>query len=115
MTTTGQRKPNLLFNIEFFTHRMEPEKSAKFASDYAERFIVTPPAEAGPEAPARLQWKVPKVVLCCLLVQKTCDLKKVQIQSKSMHMGFVDFCCGVLFLVCDVCGMMQTTVRSIRL
>jgi len=38
---------------------MEPEKSAKFASDYAERFIVTPP-EAGPEAPARLQWKVPK-------------------------------------------------------
>jgi hypothetical protein len=67
MTTTGQRKPNVSFNIEFFTHRMEPEKSAKFASDYAERFIVTPPAEAGPEAPARLRG-------CIMLPPSTEDL-----------------------------------------
>ena len=40
------------FNVEFFTHRMESDNSAKFAAEHAERFIATPVevtlADAGP-------------------------------------------------------------------
>ena len=64
--TAGQRKPNVSFNIEFFTHRMEPEKSAKFATDYAERF-TTPPMEARPEA----QDCNARCLRCCLMLPPT--------------------------------------------
>ncbi len=44
----GQRKPSISFNIEFFTHRMEPEKAARFATEFVDLFIVTAPEKAGP-------------------------------------------------------------------
>lgn len=43
----GERKPSLSFNIEFFTHRMEPEKAARFATEFVDLFIVTAPEKAG--------------------------------------------------------------------
>lgn len=39
-----QRLPNVSFNVEFFTHRMESD-NAKFVSENAERFIATPAEE----------------------------------------------------------------------
>ena len=41
MANLGQRLPNVSFNVEFFSHRMESD-NAKFVSENAERFIATP-------------------------------------------------------------------------
>ena len=41
MANLGQRLPNVSFNVEFFTHRMESD-NAKFVLENAERFIATP-------------------------------------------------------------------------
>ena len=45
----SERKPSLSFNIEFFTHRMEPEKAARFATEFVDLFIVTAPEKAKEE------------------------------------------------------------------
>ena len=50
----GQRKPSISFNIEFFTHRMGPEKAARFATEFVDLFIVTAPEKAGPRTGLQL-------------------------------------------------------------
>ena len=42
----GQRLPNVSFNVEFFSHRMDSDaERAHFAAEHAERFRATAPAE----------------------------------------------------------------------
>lgn len=81
----SQRKPNVSFNIEFFTHRMEPEKSAKFASDYAERFIVTPPEELPGVVNKRHDEAFPR----CLVAHRRRCKKRLQEHPRSGLKGVI--------------------------
>ena len=53
MHLRGSRSFKQLLNLEFFTHRMEPEKAAGFATKHFELFRTRPKApEALPERPS---------------------------------------------------------------
>lgn len=80
-----QRLPKVSFNVEFFTHRMESDNSAKFAAEHAERFIATPAEE-----PSRLVLNVlmrdedfPR----CLVAHRRRCKKRLQENPKSGLQG----------------------------